>query len=209
MFNVDADGNDKVIFTVINTGSGIPDKVAMGLVKLMLDDDESAPSAHDGFGLEISSSLVKELDGFLGFQTMVDVGASFSFCIPLEKAIGSAGLDDCAFPQSARPGNDSCNVENDMTIADEELAFNKIQKLRGRCSQRLMHGKERIPEEDMEEEAVDSASQDSPRAQRQSQNQEKILLVNDDQTNLDQMKFFIKTLQMENAEERVTLCRSG
>lgn len=63
----------------------MPDKITSSLSKLMMDDDENSTVDQNCFGLETSNNILKELDGQMSFQTMIDVGASFSFVIPLEK----------------------------------------------------------------------------------------------------------------------------
>lgn len=56
------------------------------LVKMLLDEEETAIQSNQNcFGLSISNDIIKELGGGICFKSMADVGASFSFCIPLQK----------------------------------------------------------------------------------------------------------------------------
>lgn len=45
--------------------------------------------------------------------------------------------------------------------------------------------------------------------QKKLNNDRKILLINNDQNELDQIQIFINMLGLENADERVTICKSG
>lgn len=72
----------------MNTGSGIMERIEKDLVKMLLEEDESAnQTTLKCFGLSISNDILRELGGRLCFKSMVDVGASFSFSIPLEKPL--------------------------------------------------------------------------------------------------------------------------
>jgi hypothetical protein len=72
---------------------------------------------------------------------MEDVGASFSFCIPVEKnpptyCLNSLELDAKALNIGEQ---ESFNVTNDiMTINDDEYLNSKFASLKGRGSQRLL-----------------------------------------------------------------------
>ena len=87
VFNMDLDAVGKIIFTVINQGMGIQRKTSVSLSKLFLEDDSSSLKEAKIYGLDISNSIVKELDGSIGFRTMDGKGTAFSFCVPLHQAI--------------------------------------------------------------------------------------------------------------------------
>ena len=54
------------------------------LVKMLIDEEDTAiQTLKNCFGLSISNDIVKELGGAICFKSMTDVGASFSFTIPL------------------------------------------------------------------------------------------------------------------------------
>lgn len=110
------------------------------------------------FSLDIASKIVKEFDGSISFQTKLREGASFSFCIPLEKAIDSKNgkRNSSQAIQVPQTQNDSCNVEvNDVTIDVDDMAFSKIGNLTGTTNKGLLSQiKNQIEERDgMEEES--------------------------------------------------------
>lgn len=86
VFESNSESKDKIIVTIVNTGSGVKERTEKDLVKMLLDEEDSAIQTEKNcFGLSISNDIIRELGGTICFKSMVDVGASFSFSIPLEK----------------------------------------------------------------------------------------------------------------------------
>lgn len=102
------------------------------LVKMLLDEEEGSAiqMEQNCFGLSISNDIIRELGGTVCFKSMMDVGASFSFSIPMEKQIGTIDMNEQVFPVKSHNMNDSCNL---VTIDDgEDMLFNQLQNLRNK-----------------------------------------------------------------------------
>jgi hypothetical protein len=63
--------------------------------------------------------------------------------------------------------------------------------------------------ESKQKKAVASDKKQEKVARPNKSSEKKIMLINNDQNELDQIQFFFNMLGLDNAEERVTLCKSG
>lgn len=89
----DPEQKKEIIFTVTDTGIGIPaDKKE--LIFLTFTQADSSPTRKFGgmgLGLSISKKIVELMEGSISFESQEGVGTSFSFTIPLELAAKEEG----------------------------------------------------------------------------------------------------------------------
>ena len=172
------------------------------LVKMLLEEEDSSIQMEQNcFGLSISNDIIREMGGTICFKSMVDVGASFSISIPLDKSITASDPHDQVFPVKSHNMNDSCNL---VTIDDDDLLFNQLQNLRNKAEGPTILDQKETQRE--KKKIFSERKQERPKAQNADK---KIMLINNDQNELDQIQFFFNMLGLDNAEERVTLCKSG
>ncbi len=81
-------GKRKVIFTVTDTGIGIPDDKKDMLFRAFSQVDESHSRSYGGtgLGLAISKEIVERMGGTITFTSEEGKGSTFSFTIPLGEA---------------------------------------------------------------------------------------------------------------------------
>lgn len=99
---------DRVRFSVIDTGQGVPKEIAPGLFKPFTPGDLSYARRQQGMGLGLAvvKRIVESAKGEVGFDSVAGEGATFWFKIPLSGAAdyddgrGEAGPGEAAVPPS-------------------------------------------------------------------------------------------------------------
>lgn len=184
MFDPTNESRDRIIVTVINTGTGLIEKTEKDLIKMLLEEDETAnQTAQKCFGLSISNDIVRELGGRLCFKSMVDVGASFSFSIPMDKPLSQLDQEDIIFQSITNqpkldlmPRIDSCDIDLNE---DDAPVFNKLKEIKEK-----QNGVAILDQNETNRGGVQLFSQ--PRTFKLPRDlSKKILLINHDQYEVD------------------------
>jgi CheY-like chemotaxis protein len=136
---VDADGKtphgrSKVVFTVSDTGIGIPEEKREMIFKAFCQADESHTRQYGGtgLGLSISRELVNLMGGEISCESREGEGSSFSFTIPLRdavhetptKIVEEAPLEiDAVVPSTERQKRARLLVAEDDEVTRKVLGF--------------------------------------------------------------------------------------
>lgn len=116
-------------------------------------------------------------------------------------------MNEQVFPVKSHNMNDSCNL---VTIEDgDDMLFNQLQKLSSKQNGQGILDQKVTDRETTLKNAVASDRKHEKLAKPSKISEKKIMLINNDQNELDQIQFFFNMLGLDNAEERVTLCKSG
>ena len=80
--------NGSLLFSVIDTGCGIPPALQETIFEKFAQIDDSASRPHDGagLGLTIANSLAELMDGSISVQSTPDTGSTFRFILPIRPA---------------------------------------------------------------------------------------------------------------------------
>lgn len=91
VFRPEADGRDKIVISVVDSGVGISKSDKVKLFKLFgcLSQVEQDTNQGIGIGLAICDKLVKAFEGRIGLRSKLGVGSQFSFSIILNDRINS------------------------------------------------------------------------------------------------------------------------
>jgi len=104
----------KVVFSVTDTGIGIPDEKINLLFSAFQQADNSITRQFGGtgLGLTISKQLVTDMHGEMNVESRYGHGSTFSFTLPFQ-------INHSVEPvvQSCKPGDKSCRVEHTTSLA--------------------------------------------------------------------------------------------
>lgn len=120
------------IFTVSDTGIGIPDDKIDQIFKLFfqIEDGLSSKYGGTGIGLAITKRMIEMLDGTISVQSKLGKGSTFTVSIPIELALNQAFKEE---PTLYNSGNWSERVN--VLVADDhknnQLLMSKILNRKG------------------------------------------------------------------------------
>ncbi|PJZ75678.1 response regulator [Leptospira neocaledonica] len=125
------DGYQKIIISVSDTGIGIPEEKQMSIFEAFQQADGSTSRKYGGtgLGLSISRELAKILGGYIGLESKINQGSTFSLSIPVEikKENGTVHSEGEVPLTEQRPSSvpkearfiDSPSAEDDREIISE------------------------------------------------------------------------------------------
>lgn len=89
VFKPEADGRDKIVISVVDSGVGISKSDKVKLFKLFgcLSQVQQGADQGIGIGLAICEKLVKEFEGRIGLRSKLGVGSQFSFSLILNQKV--------------------------------------------------------------------------------------------------------------------------
>lgn len=122
------DKNQKIDFTVRDSGIGISDEFKEKVFKRFSKINVKGISANEGLGLglAISKAYVEMLGGTIEFQSKLEVGTTFKFTIPLKLAEVKQSESKVFDPKT---GNDLGNEVVVLVAEDDNINYLLIEKI--------------------------------------------------------------------------------
>ncbi len=120
----------KILFSVIDTGIGMPEKMSKSLFKMLSQNDVPIKFQGIGLGLLISKKIIDLVDGDIGVESTEGKGSRFWFSIPFEKG-ESPGIQPMEVPgEEKKNGKKKFNilVAEDNTI-NQKVAMATVRQL--------------------------------------------------------------------------------
>ncbi|MEZ4599639.1 MAG: PAS domain S-box protein [Syntrophotaleaceae bacterium] len=111
---------ERLVFSVIDTGSGIPEEKQALLFESFTQVEESRTRRHGGtgLGLAISKGLVELMNGRIWVESRPGAGSRFSFALPLKTAGAAATVHEAPEPVPAKPHARILLVEDEPAVQE-------------------------------------------------------------------------------------------
>jgi len=113
-----------VLFTVTDTGDGIPDELLRGLFEpfTQAETDYRRKAQGAGLGLTITKGLVELMGGDMAVSSEVDVGTSMYFAIPLKQAEEERAAPEAYASRPGRRNNFNVLLAEDDKVSNDVAA---------------------------------------------------------------------------------------
>ncbi len=123
-----SEGNLNVKFSVTDTGIGIPKEKHHAVFKMYSQADSSTTRIFGGtgLGLAISKNLVELMGGQIGFESEVNKGSTFWFCLPLKCVAKSQTQHTTGQKPAALNGHSDAKI---LVVEDNAVNQRLIQRL--------------------------------------------------------------------------------
>lgn len=128
--------NNFLEFYVKDTGIGIPKEAYPVVFERFrqADSDENKTYGGTGLGLAISKAYIEKMGGRIWFESNVNTGSTFYFCIPY-KAVEREDISRFAEEQARE------NAPTILVVEDEEINYLYIEEVVSQLNYNVLHAK--------------------------------------------------------------------
>jgi len=140
-FGYRPESNDKLLFFVKDTGTGIPkDKQKIVFERFrQVADKNSAKRKGTGLGLAISKKLINLLDGDIWVDSIKGEGSTFYFTIPLDTPIPQEKIEE--YLSNKDDSDISFDEKTIMIVEDEESNFVLLNTILKKHNANILYAK--------------------------------------------------------------------
>jgi signal transduction histidine kinase/ligand-binding sensor domain-containing protein/CheY-like chemotaxis protein len=140
-FGYRPESNDKLLFFVKDTGTGIPiDKQKIVFERFrQVADKNSAKRKGTGLGLAISKKLINLLGGDIWLDSLPGEGSTFYFTIPLDSRIPQKKIEE--FVKNKDDSDISFENKTIMIVEDEESNFVLLETILKKHNANILYAK--------------------------------------------------------------------
>jgi CheY-like chemotaxis protein len=140
-FGYRPESNDKILFFVKDTGTGIPEdkhKIVFERFRQVADKNSSKRKGT-GLGLAISKKLINLLGGEIWLDSQPGEGSTFYFTIPLDTPIPQETIEE--YVNSKDDSDISFEEKTIMIVEDEESNFVLLSTILKRHNAKILYAK--------------------------------------------------------------------